>query len=34
MAGAVTARDVPEIRARMTAWARDAGTDGAANWFA
>jgi hypothetical protein len=29
----VTARDVPEIRARMAAWARDPGTDGAANWF-
>lgn len=29
----VTARDVPEIRARMASWARDPGTDGAANWF-
>jgi hypothetical protein len=29
----VTARDVPEIRARMAVWARDPGTDGAANWF-
>jgi hypothetical protein len=29
----VTARDVPEIRARMAAWARDPGIDGAANWF-
>jgi hypothetical protein len=33
VAGAVAARDVPEIRARMTAWARDTGADGAANWF-
>ncbi|HYS38753.1 MAG TPA: hypothetical protein VEO01_24290 [Pseudonocardiaceae bacterium] len=33
MAGGVTARDVPEIRVRMAAWARDTGTDGAANWF-
>lgn len=29
----VTARDVPEIRARITAWTRDTGNDGAANWF-
>lgn len=29
----VTARDVPEIRARMTAWTRDPGPDGAANWL-
>ncbi|CRK57621.1 hypothetical protein [Alloactinosynnema sp. L-07] len=29
----VTARDVPEIRARMAAWARDPGIDGAGNWF-
>jgi hypothetical protein len=33
MAGGVTARDVPEVRVRMAAWARDAGTDGAENWF-
>lgn len=30
---AVTARDVPEIRARMTDWARDPTPDGAGNWF-
>ena len=30
---AVTARDVPEIRARMTDWARDPTLDGADNWF-
>ncbi|WNV90197.1 hypothetical protein [Umezawaea sp. Da 62-37] len=30
---AVTARDVPEIRARMTNWARDPALDGAGNWF-
>ena len=30
---AVTARDVPEIRARMTDWARDSALDGAGNWF-
>lgn len=30
---AVTARDVPEIRARMTDWTRDPGLDGASNWF-
>ncbi|QFU86751.1 hypothetical protein [Amycolatopsis sp. YIM 10] len=30
---AVTARDVPEIRARMAEWARDPGVDGAGNWF-
>jgi hypothetical protein len=30
----VTAKDVPEIRARMTQWARDPGADGAKNWFA
>ncbi|MEV6712709.1 hypothetical protein AB0M48_11775 [Lentzea sp. NPDC051208] len=30
---AVTARDVPEIRARMTDWARDPTLDGAGNWF-
>ncbi|MFC3450799.1 hypothetical protein [Amycolatopsis speibonae] len=30
---AVTARDVPEIRARMSDWARDPGVDGAGNWF-
>lgn len=29
----VTAREVPEIRGRMAAWARDPGIDGAANWF-
>jgi hypothetical protein len=29
----VTAHDVPEIRARMTAWTRDPGPDGAANWL-
>lgn len=29
----VNARDVPEIRAHMTTWARDTGVDGAANWF-
>ncbi|SEB46578.1 hypothetical protein SAMN04489727_1971 [Amycolatopsis tolypomycina] len=29
----ISARDVPEIRARMAAWARDPGADGAANWF-
>jgi hypothetical protein len=28
-----SARDVPEIRARMAAWTRDPGADGAANWF-
>jgi hypothetical protein len=33
MSIAVTARDVPEIRARMASWARDPGNDGAANWF-
>ncbi|MFD5089881.1 hypothetical protein ACFWMR_04730 [Amycolatopsis thailandensis] len=33
MASVVTAYDVPEIRARMTEWARDPGTDGAGNWF-
>lgn len=33
MPSVVTARDVPEIRARMAAWARDPGPDGAANWF-
>jgi hypothetical protein len=33
MSTVVTARDVPEIRARMAAWARDPGTDGAVNWF-
>jgi hypothetical protein len=30
---AVTARGVPEIRARMTEWACDPGFDGAGNWF-
>lgn len=30
---AATARDVPEIRARMTDWARDPTLDGAGNWF-
>ena len=30
---AVTAREVPEIRARMTDWARDPTLDGADNWF-
>ncbi|SES36274.1 hypothetical protein [Actinokineospora terrae] len=30
---ALTARDVPEIRARMTDWARDPTLDGAGNWF-
>ena len=30
---AVTAPDVPEIRARMTGWARDPTLDGADNWF-
>lgn len=30
---AMTARDLPEIRARMTEWVRDPGTDGAGNWF-
>ncbi|WP_424187647.1 hypothetical protein ACOBQX_07575 [Actinokineospora sp. G85] len=30
---AVAARDVPEIRARMTDWARDPTLDGAGNWF-
>lgn len=29
----VTAREVPEFRGRMAAWARDPGIDGAANWF-
>ena len=29
----LTARDVPEIRARMASSARDPGSDGAANWF-
>jgi hypothetical protein len=29
----VTARDVPEIRARLAGWARDPGLDGAGNWF-
>lgn len=29
----VTAREVPEIRAKMTEWTRDPGTDGAGNWF-
>ncbi len=33
MSSNVCARDVPEIRARMAGWARDAGPDGAANWF-
>ncbi|WP_414944861.1 hypothetical protein [Amycolatopsis sp. cmx-11-32] len=33
MAITVSARDVPEIRARMTEWARDPGLDGAGNWF-
>lgn len=30
---AVTARDVPELRARMSDWARDPTFDGAGNWF-
>jgi hypothetical protein len=30
---AVTARDVPELRARMSDWARDPTLDGAGNWF-
>jgi hypothetical protein len=29
----MTARDVPEVRARMASWARDPNTDGATNWF-
>lgn len=33
MSMVMTARDVPEIRARMASWARDPNTDGAANWF-
>jgi hypothetical protein len=33
MLSVVTARDVPEARARMAAWARDPGPDGAENWF-
>jgi hypothetical protein len=33
MTNTVTARDVPEIRARMARWARDSGLDGASNWF-
>lgn len=32
-AAAVTARDLPEIRARMAEWARDPDLDGAGNWF-
>jgi hypothetical protein len=34
MSALVTARDLPELRARMAAWAQDPGPDGAANWFA
>jgi hypothetical protein len=33
MSTTLSARDVPELRARMAAWARDPDTDGAANWF-
>ncbi|GGN23782.1 hypothetical protein GCM10011609_76800 [Lentzea pudingi] len=29
----ISAKEVPEIRARMADWARDPGLDGAGNWF-